>query len=400
MTQQVSSPARRRLSWRLAAIAIPLAGLALTLRAGDDLAQPPSPDDPKIVEVATGLEHPWSLAFLPDGRMLVTERPGRMRWIGADGKLSAPLTGVPAVQAAGQGGLLDVVPSPRFATDQTIFFTFSEPAGADGAPTTETPAPLSRTALARARVTPTGLDEVRVLYRQQPAVGGQLHYGSRIVFGRDGNLWVGLGERYSQRDKAQTLDNSLGKVIRLTPEGKPPADNPFVGRPGALPEIWSLGHRNIQGAALNPATGELWTLEHGAKGGDEVNRDLPGRNYGWPLITWGTDYDGSKIGEGTTREGLEQPLHYWVPSISPSGATFYTGDKFPQWRGSLLVGGLSANLLVRLTVDGNRVTGEQRLLQNLSPRVRDVRQGPDGYVYLLTDAPDGKLLKLIPRETP
>ncbi len=396
----VSSSSRRPFSWWLAAIAVPLIGFTLALRAGDDLAQGPSSEDPAIIEVATGLEHPWSLALLPDGRMLVTERPGRMRWVNGDGTLSAPLTGVPTVQAAGQGGLLDIVPSPRFTSDQTIFFTFSEPADADGAPTTDTPAPLSRTALARAKVSASGLSDVRVLYRQQPAVGGQLHYGSRIVFGRDGNLWVGLGERYSQRDKAQTLDNTLGKVVRLTPDGAPPPDNPFVNRPGALPEIWSIGHRNIQGATLNPATGELWTLEHGAKGGDEVNRDLPGRNYGWPLITWGTDYDGTKIGEGTAREGLEQPLHYWVPSISPSGAAFYTGNAFPQWRGSLLVGGLSGKQLVRLTVDGNRVTGEQRLLKDLDQRVRDVRQGPDGFVYLLTDAPDGKLLKLQPAKAP
>ena len=344
---------------------------------------------PQLTQVATDLENPWALAFLPDGRMLVTERPGRMRIVTRDGRVGEPLSGVPKVQTGGQGGLLDLVLSPHFQRDHTVFFSFSEPDPA--APD------LSRTAVARARLDERGLSQVKVIFRQQPSVRGHLHFGSRLVFGRDGNLWIGLGDRYSERARAQNLDNTLGKVVRIRPDGTVPPDNPFVQRSGAMPEIWSFGHRNIQGAALHPTTGQLWTFEHGPRGGDEVNLDLAGHNYGWPVITWGIDYDGSKIGEGTVRDGMDQPRRYWVPSISPSGATFYTGTRFPAWQGSLLVGGLSGQVLVRLSLDGDRITGEERLFAEESLRIRDVRQGPDGDVYLLIDGSPGRILRVSPQ---
>lgn len=341
--------------------------------------------DPRVVEVARGLENPWSLAFLPDGRMLVTERPGRMRLITKTGELSAPLAGVPKVFASGQGGLLDVVLSPDFARDATLFFSFAQPSPGG-----------ARTAVARAELTSQGLQNVKVIFAQYPDHGGGYHFGSRIVVGRDGNLWITMGDRFFQRARAQDLTSHFGKVVRIAPDGSIPADNPYRNTPGALPEIWSIGHRNLQGAALNPVTGKLWTHEHGAMGGDEVNLDEAGRNYGWPIITWGVDYSGEKIGEGTTKAGMEQPLHYWVPSIAPSGMAFYTGDKFPDWKGSLLVGSLKFGLLARLVLDGQKVVREERLLTDLGQRVRDVRQGPDGYVYLLTDSSNGRLLRLVP----
>ena len=340
----------------------------------------------RVVTVASGLEHPWALAFLPDGgRMLVTERPGRLRIVEPDGRLSAPLGGVPRVAAEGQGGLLDVALAPDFAQSRTIFLTYSEPG----------PSGTIGTAAARARLGEASIEGVAVIFRQEPKLTGGLHFGSRIVFARDGTLFITTGER-GHREYAQDLSRLQGKVIRIRPDGSVPADNPFLKRAGARPEIWSYGHRNIQGAALHPETGALWTVEHGARGGDELNVPQPGRNYGWPVITYGRDYSGERIGEGTARPGMEQPVHYWDPSIAPSGLLFYTGDKFPGWRGNLFVGALAFELVARLQLDRERVVVEERLLRGFGDRIRDVRQGPDGYIYLLTDEADGRILRLEP----
>jgi glucose/arabinose dehydrogenase len=341
----------------------------------------------RAVTVAGGLEHPWGLAFLPDGRMLVTERPGRLRIVGADGRLSEPLPGVPAVAARGQGGLLDVALAPDFAQSAVIYLSYSEPGDGGTAGTT----------VARARFTEQGLSDVQVTFRQEPKVTGGAHFGSRLVFTPDGYLFITTGER-GQRDLSQDLTRHQGKLIRLRPDGTVPPDNPFVGRADARPEIWSYGHRNIQGAALHPVTGALWTVEHGAQGGDELNIPLPGRNYGWPVITYGRDYSGAVIGVGTAREGMEQPVYYWDPSIAPSGLMFYTGDRFPQWRGNLFVGALNFQLVARLELEGNRVVAEERLLRGYRQRIRDVRQGPDGCIYLLTDEADGRVVRLEPVE--
>lgn len=338
----------------------------------------------RAVVVARGLAHPWGLAFLPDGRMLVTEREGRLRIVSKDGQLSAPLTGVPRVFARGQGGLLDVALSPSFATDRLVYLSFAEP-GEGGA----------GTAVARGRLGATGLEDTQVIWRQVPKTSGSNHWGSRLTFARDGTLYVTTGDRYSERDRAQDLSTTIGKVVRINPDGSTPADNPFVKRDGARPEIWSYGHRNLQGAALHPQTGQLFTLEHGARGGDELNRPQAGRNYGWPVITYGVDYSGLRIGEGTAKAGMEQPLYYWDPVIAPSGATFYTGDALAGWRGSLFVGSLRPGALVRLTLDGDRVTGEERYLRDVG-RVRDVVEGPDGLLYLLTDEGDGKVVRVEP----
>lgn len=339
-----------------------------------------------VIEVARGLEHPWGLAFLPDGRMLVTERPGRLRIVDARGRLSAPIRGVPAVHAVGQGGLLDVVVAPDFARSRMLFLSYAEPSEKGG-----------RTAIARAEFDGDALRNLRVIFRQQPDAEGGNHWGSRLAVDRSGLVFATLGDRFTLRDKAQDLGTHLGKVIRIRPDGSIPTDNPFVGRAGALPEIWSFGHRNPQGAALHPLTGQLWTHEHGPQGGDEVNLTLAGRNHGWPVITSGREYgSGWKIGEGTRRDDVEAPRWQWTPSIAPSGMAFYTGDRFPGWRGSLLVGALRGQMLVRLDMDGDRIVREERMLQELRERVRDVRQGPDGFVYLLTDQPDGRLLKLVP----
>ncbi len=338
----------------------------------------------RVVTVARGLAHPWGLAFLPDGRMLVTERPGRVRLVEPDGRLSPPLDGVPTVWARGQGGLLDVVLAPDFAQSRTIYLSYAEPDRGDAG-----------TAVARARLGAGALENVTVIFRQEPKVSSGVHFGSRLVFARDGLLFITTGER-GRREDSQNLGRHMGKVIRVRPDGSVPADNPFTRRPGVRPEIWSYGHRNLQGAALHPQTGQLWTVEHGARGGDEVNAPKAGRNYGWPVITYGRDYSGSKIGEGTAKAGMEQPIHYWDPSIAPSGMTFYTGDRFPAWRGNLFVGSLKFGLLVRLALRGEQVTGEERLLEGLGARVRDVRQGPDGYLYLLTDESNGRILRIEP----
>ena len=363
---------------------VPLLCLLLTSMAGIAAAQEVRTERAalRVVTMAQGLDHPWGLAFLPDGRLLVTERAGRMRIIERDGKVGTPLANVPSVVAQGQGGLLDVLLDRQFATNRTLYVSYSEP-GEGGA----------GTSVARARLGAAGLEDLRVIFRQSPKVRGGLHFGSRIVQARDGNLFVTLGERY-QRDRAQELGNHLGKLVRIRPDGQVPPDNPFVGRAGALPEIWSYGHRNVQGAALHPGTGDLWTVEHGAQGGDEVNRPQAGRNHGWPVITYGRDYSGASIGEGTAKAGMEQPLHYWDPSIAPSGLAFYDSDVIPGWKGSLLVGSLKFRLLSRLEIDGTRIVREERLLQGLNERLRDVRVGPDGLVYLLTDSSEGKVLRL------
>ena len=341
----------------------------------------------EVQAVASGLVNPWSLAFLPDGRMLVTERPGRMRLVTPEGQLSPPLKGVPEVFVSGQGGLLDVIIDKSYAQNKTIYFCFAERTGGGG-----------RTAVARAKLNDGNgrLDEVKVIFRQEGALSSGNHYGCRIVQANDGNLFVTLGEHFSYRDEAQNLGNHLGKLIRITPDGAAPADNPFVGRAGAKPEIWSYGHRNEQGLAINPASGDLWEIEHGPRGGDEVNIIGKGKNYGWPVIGYGIDYSGARIHESTAKDGMEQPIKYWVPSIAPSGMTFYTAELFPRWAGSLFTGALAGRMLVRLSLNGNTVTGEERLLQNLNERIRDVRQGPDGALWLLTDNSAGRILRVSP----
>jgi glucose/arabinose dehydrogenase len=373
-----------------------LAGLlAVAVALGIAHAQAPRSPTPRpttaplrVEVVARDLEHPWGLAFLPDGRLLVTERPGRLRLVGRDGRLGEPVGGVPPVAARGQGGLLDVALDPRFAETRLVYLAYAEP-GDDG---------TAGTAVARGRLGDGRLDDVRVIYRQQPKVQGGNHFGSRLVFARDGTLFVTQGDRFSYREQAQDLSSGLGKVVRIHPDGSIPRDNPFVGRAGARPEIWSYGHRNVQAAALHPRTGRLWTVEHGARGGDELNHPEAGKNYGWPVITYGVDYSGATIGEGTARAGMEQPVYYWDPVIAPSGMAFYTGDAFPEWRESVLVGSLRPGLLVRLQLADGRVTREERYLADLSERIRDVRQGPDGLVYLLTDRRDGRVLRVSPGE--
>ncbi len=342
-----------------------------------------------IVEtVARNLQNPWGLAFLPDGRMLVTEKPGRLRVVEADGKLLPPITGLPRIAARGQGGLLDVALDPNFAQSRLVYVSLAEDRGEGRA----------GTSVARGRLSENGtaLESVEMVFRQEPAYTGNNHWGSRLVFDRSGNLFVTLGDRFDLRDQAQNPANHIGKIIRIKPAGGAAPDNPFLNREDARPEVWSLGHRNVQSAALNPATGELWTVEHGARGGDEVNIPGKGRNYGWPVISYGVHYSGEKIGEGTRKPGLEQPAFYWDPSIAPSGMAFYTGDKFPAWRGSILVGALAGKLVARLETSGSKVTGEERMLQNLGERIRDVRQGPDGFVYLLTDSAQGRILRMKP----
>ncbi|HSW25891.1 MAG TPA: PQQ-dependent sugar dehydrogenase [Burkholderiaceae bacterium] len=347
----------------------------------------PAADALKAVTVAQGLVNPWGLAFLPDGRFLVTEKPGRLRIVEPHGKLGAPLGGLPAISVGGQCGLLDVVLDPKFADNNVIYFSYAEPAGGGESG--------NSTAVARARLSGATLTDVRTIFRQAPKYSSSSHCGGRLVFARDGKLFVTLGDRFARKDDAQTLDNHHGKVIRIEPDGQVPADNPFVSRSGALPEIWSLGHRNVQGAALHPATGELWTHEHGPQGGDEVNVTEAGRNYGWPLLTYGRNYGiGTRIGEEGPKPGYEQPLKVWVPSIAPSGMAFVTSERYPGWKGSLFVGALRGEILVRLTLDGRKVTGEERLLADLKERIRDVRQGPDGWLYVVTDSANGRILRL------
>jgi glucose/arabinose dehydrogenase len=365
-------------------------GLAacLVIAATGAAAQPLKP-----VTLVRGLSHPWGLAFLPgfdqDGRMLVTERPGRMRIVDREGHLGPPIAGLPAVDALGQGGLLDVVLGPQFAQNHWIYWSYSEPADGD----------TNSTAVARGRLEIDGLRArlaaVQVIFRQSPKFASNAHFGSRLVFARDGRLFVTLGDRFLRRDDAQSLANHHGKVVRIEPDGRVPADNPFVSQAGARPEIWSLGHRNIQGAALHPQTGELWTSEHGPQGGDEINVVDPGRNYGWPVITYGAEYgSGAKIGEGTAKAGMEPPLVYWVPSIAPSGMAFLTSERYPGWKGDLFIGALRGHALVRLRLDGRKVVAQERLLEDFGERIRDVRQGPDGWLYLLTDSDNGRVVRV------
>jgi glucose/arabinose dehydrogenase len=353
-----------------------------------------SPQPPSITgvvradAVASGLQNPWALEFMPDGRMLVTERPGRLRIVEKDGSLSPPISGVPAVHARDQGGLLDVALDPRFAENRLVYLSFAEP-GEGG---------TSGTAVARGRLGDGALEDVRVIYRQEPKVMSNGHYGSRLVFSREGKLFITQGDRQATRfrDQAQDLANGFGKVMRINSDGSVPPDNPFVGRSGARPEIWSLGHRNVQGAALHPETGQLWTIEHGAMGGDELNRPEAGRNYGWPVITYGVNYNRMPIGEGTAKESMEQPVYYWDPVIAPSGMTIYTGDAFPGWKGNILVGAMSPGALVRMVIENGRVTKEERHLGELGERIRDVKEGPDGLLYVLTDSANGRVLRVVP----
>ncbi len=338
----------------------------------------------RIVTLAEGLEHPWGMAFLPDGRILITERPGRLR-LYADGKLHPePIGGLPAIAAHGQGGLLDVALHPDYADNGLVYLSFAL-RDADGV----------GTSVGSGRLEGHRLVDQRKLFDLLPRSNARQHFGSRLVFDREGRLYVTLGDR-GARDRAQDLGDHAGSVIRITADGLVPQDNPFIDHEGARPGIFSYGHRNLQGAALHPETGELWAHEHGPQGGDELNVVRAGRNYGWPVITYGKEYV-TGFGIGTThKEGMEQPLHYWVPSIAPSGMAFYTGDKFPQWRGDLFIGSLKFRLLVRLELDGDKVVHEERLLEDVLGRIRDVRSGPDGYLYLLTDAADGKLVRLEP----
>jgi aldose sugar dehydrogenase len=337
--------------------------------------------------VAKNLENPWGLAFLPDGRMLVTERPGRLRVISADGTISPPLAGVPAVSNRNQGGLLDVAVDPDFAANRLVYVTFAEPReGGNGA----------SVARMRLNAEATGVSDVTVIFRQTPTYNGGHHFGSRIVFDRAGAMFVALGDRYDLKDQAQNRANSIGKIIRINRDGSIPADNPGLRREGWLTSVWSIGHRNIQGAALHPVTGKLWTAEHGARGGDEINIPEAGKNYGWPVITYGRDYSGARIGEGTAKAGMEQPIFYWDPSIAPSGMVFYTADRFPGWKGNVLIGALAGGVVARMTLDGEKVVSEERMFGGSGNRFRDVRQGPDGFVYLLTDHRDGRLLRLRP----
>ncbi|MBI2360957.1 MAG: PQQ-dependent sugar dehydrogenase [Deltaproteobacteria bacterium] len=372
---------------KLALVGLLIQGSPFAAQAQAPRSPTPAPvKGPVRVETfAKGLEHPWGLAFLPDGGMLVTERPGRLRRVERDGRLSGPLAGVPKVFARGQGGLLDVTLSPEFKQDRFVYISYAEP-GEGGA----------GTAVARGRLGEGGLEETRVIWRQEPKVSGSNHWGSRIVFRPDGTLFVTLGERFDYAERAQDLSVTLGKIIRINPDGSAPRDNPFAGRYGARPEIWSYGHRNVQAATLHPETGELWTVEHGARGGDELNRVAPGKNYGWPVISYGVHYSGRKIGEGTAKPGMEQPVYYWDPVIAPSGMVFYTGKAFPDWKGSVLIGSLNPGLLVRLVVKDGKVAKEERYLGDLRERIRDVRQAAEGSLYLLTDAGNGRILRITP----
>ena len=341
-----------------------------------------------VETIARGLDHPWAIAFLPDGRLLVTERPGRMRIVARDGKLSPALAGVPKVFASGQGGLHDVALDRGYPQNQTIYFCYAEPVTGG-----------ARTTLASARLVDQDnprLDAVKVIFQQDGPPSNNRHFGCRIVQADDGNLFLSMGDHGNFPNEAQNLGNHIGKVVRIRPDGSVPPDNPFVGRQGAKPEIWSYGHRNSQGLARHPASGQIWEHEHGPRGGDEVNLVDKGKNYGWPVIGYGIDYGGAKIHESTKKEGMEQPLWHCVPSIAPSGMAFYAGDLFPAWRGNLFVGALAAQLLVRLELDGQKVVREERLLRDQNERIRDVRQGPDGALWLATDSSSGRILRVAP----
>ena len=346
----------------------------------------------RVSTVAKGLDHPWGLAFLPDGSMLVTERSGALRRVSAEGAVSEPLSGVPEVEARDQGGLLDITLAPDFAESRMVYLSYAEKGeGGNG------------TAVARGRLADdnAGLENVEVIFRQQPKVDSTKHFGSRIVFDGAGHVFIGLGERSEEqfRDQAQDLGSHLGKIVRINPDGSVPEDNPFVGREGALPEIWSYGHRNIQAAAINPESGVLWAIEHGPMGGDEINIIEPGANYGWPVVSLGLNYDGTPVGTGEAHaEGMANPIYSWTPVIAPSGMMFYGGDAFPDWQGDLFVGGLRARALVRLDLHGDKVVAEERLLTEVGRRIRDVVEGPDGAIYVITDEDNGEILRVAPAE--
>jgi len=343
--------------------------------------------DLKLSVVADGLDHPWGMAFLPDGAILVTERNrGSIRIVEKDGTLRLPLANTPRAYTSGQGGMLDVAIDPDFAASKLIYFSYAE-SGEGGAGTA-----VARGRLDRAANT---LDNVEVIFRQFPKTSGGRHFGSRLVFSPEGHLYITVGER-GERERAQDFTVNRGQVIRINRDGSIPSDNPFVGRPGYRPETWSVGHRNPQGAARHPETGNLWINEHGARGGDEVNIPLAGRNYGWPVISYGVHYSGLKIGEGTHKDGMEQPVWYWDPSIAPSGMAFYTGDRFPKWQGNAFVGALKYQLLTRLTLDGEKVVAEERMLDGLNKRIRAVVDGPDGYLYILVDENPGQVYRIEP----
>ncbi len=369
---------RRALAIVTALVLVPLSGGAQTIKSQEHSF--------RVVKIVEGLERPWSLAFLPDGRMLVTERAGGLRIVGKDGKLDPqPVSGVPRAAAVGQGGLLDVALHPRFAENSLVYLSYA--ARGEGGFGTE---------VMRGKLIVNRLENVQVIFRMQPKSGGGRHFGSRLVFDREGYLYVTLGDR-GEQDRAQKPDDHAGSVIRLHDDGRVPRDNPFAGKPGWKPEKYTLGNRNMQGAALHPESGLLWTHEHGPQGGDEINVIRAGVNYGWPVITYGVNYGiGTRIGEGTHKSGMAQPVHYWVPSIAPSGMAFYTGHKFPAWRGDLFVGALRDQMLVRLKFDGEKVVREERMLKNAMGRIRDVRNGPDGHLYLLTDESNGVLARLEP----
>lgn len=353
-----------------------------------DAVFPSSAGNLKVQTVASGLVYPWSLAFLPDGRMLVAERPGRLRIIAADGRLSPPLGNVPKVYAVSQAGLMDILLARDFAQSRTIFVCYAEAAEGGG-----------RIAVLRARLIEDEsprLDDVTVIFRQKGPVSRGLNIGCRMVQAQDDNLFVTLGDHFGPKELAQKLDNHIGKIVRITPDGAAPADNPFIGNRGALPEIWAYGLRNAQGLAFNPADGKLWEQEHGPMGGDEINIIEKAQNYGWPRVSYGVNYDGTPVGSGkATMEGVTDPIWHWTPSIAPSGIAFYTGDLIPGWKGSLLNGALKFELLSRLELKGNKILKEERLLQSMRERIRDVRQGPDGAVYLLTDNASGRILRIV-----
>lgn len=339
------------------------------------------------ITVAKGLEHPWALAFLPDGRMLVTERPGRMRIVRPDGDMSAPLAGLLPVASGDEGGLLDVVLDPGFVSNQTIYWTFSEPSDAS--------ARTRSTAVARGRLVDDRIVDARVIFRQPVKSEDGSHFGSRLVFGRDGSLFVGLGDRGARQD-AQDVSSAHGKILRMDVQGNALPDNPLATTPGALKQVWTWGHRNIQGLAFHPETGELWASEHGPQGGDELNVIERGKNYGWPTITFGTEYaDSAKIGEGTAKPGMEQPVTWWGPiSNAPSGMVFLTSDRYPGWKGQMFIGNLRGQALLRIKLEGHRVVEQQRLVTGLLERIRDVRQGPDGWLYVVTNSPDGRIIRI------
>lgn len=345
--------------------------------------------------IAQNLDHPWAVAFIDSKRMLVTERSGNLRMVQAGSVPSAPITGLPKIEAGGQGGLLDVITDSKFASNRTIYFCYSEEANA------KTGGNGNSTALASARLSDDSkrLEQVKVLFSQQPKFNSRAHFGCRIVENTDGTLFLGLGDRFSRMQDAQTLNTHHGKIIRINKDGSIPANNPYVGKAGALPEIWSIGHRNVQGATLGP-DGQLWTHEHGPQGGDEINKPQAGKNYGWPVITYGENYGGGKIGEGqTSKTGMEQPLHQWTPSIAPSGMAFLRSDKYGKaWQGNLFVGSLKFRYLARLEIKDGKVVREERLLPDIEQRIRDVREGPDGLLYVLTDEGRGQLLRLLPAQ--